>query len=131
MVGIEGFETFSSKFVVNAFFLSVLSSFMSDSSITFSSDFAEIEVMEDGISELPEFMFVNFTWSLGVDLFAGGLNPFPFFLSDDMVLLFSHCLNSYFDLFDGEGSVVVGIEVCETISSHFVADASFMFISGL
>ena len=100
-----------------------------DSSITFSSEMAETEVMEDGISELPEFMFVNFTWSLGVDLFAGGLNPFPFFLSDDVVLLFSHCLKSYFDLFDGEGSVVVGIEGFETSSSHFVVNA-LLFISG-
>ena len=131
VVGIEGSETISSKFVVNAFVLSLLLIVSSDIIISFSSKMAEIEVMEDSVSELPEFMFVNFTWGLGVDLFTGGFNPFPFFLRDGVVHVFSEFLKSYLDLFVGEGSVVVGIEVCETISSHFVADASFMFISGL
>jgi len=130
VVGIEGSETISSKFMVNTLILSVFTSSMFSFLLTLDM-FAEIEVFEDGVSELPEFMFVNFTWGLGVDLFAGGFNPFPFFLSDGVVHLFREFLKSYLDLFVGEGSVVVGIEVCETISSHSVADASFIFISGL
>jgi len=77
----------------------VLSSFFS---ITFSSEFAETEVTEDSISEFVEFLLVNFTWGLGIDLFASGLNPFPFFLSDGVVHIFSEFLKSYLDLFVGE-----------------------------
>ena len=123
VVGIEVSETFSSHIVVNAFVLTLLLIVFFDISITFSSKMAETEVLEDSVSELIEFFLVNFTFVMGVDLITGGLNPFPLFLGDDVVLGFSELLKSYLDLFVGEGSIVVGIEGSETISSKFVVNA--------
>jgi len=129
VVAIEVSETIISKLMVNALISVLFSVVFSEISITFSSKMAEIEVLEDSVSEFVEFFLVNFTWGLGVDLFAGGLNPFPLFLGDDVVLGFSELLKSYLDLFVGEGSVVVGIEGSETISSHFVVNALILSVT--
>ena len=122
-VGIEGFETFCSLFPVNAFFSSMSSFFLH-----FSSDGAEIEVSEEGVGECVEFFVVNFTWGLGVDLFTGLLNPFPFGVSDFVVKGFSELLNSNFDFIVGEGSAIVGIEGFETFVSKSFGDAFFLFV---
>jgi len=108
MVGIEGFETFFSEFMVNAFFLYVLS---------FSGKVAEAEMSEDGVGEFVEFFVVNFTWSLGVNLLSGLLDPFPLFLGDSVMLGFGKLLKSNLDFIVGKGSRVVGIEGFETFIS--------------
>jgi len=64
----------------------------------FSGKMADSEVFEDGIGEKEEFVLINFTWGLGVDLFTGLLNPFPLIFGDGMVLRFSKLLKSYLDL---------------------------------
>jgi len=51
----------------------------------FSSEVAEVEVLEEGVGEFVEFFLVNFTWGLGVNLFSGFFDPFPFVSGDDVV----------------------------------------------
>jgi hypothetical protein len=123
VVSIEGFETFFSLFPVNA-----LSSSFSSFFLHFSSDGAEIEVSEEGVGELVEFFSVNFTWGLGVDLFTGLLNPFPFGISDFVVKGFSELLNSNFDFIVGEEFAIVGIEGFETFVSKSSGDADIFLL---
>jgi hypothetical protein len=89
------------------------------------SNFAEIEVLEDGVGELVEFFLVNFTWVLGVNLLSGGFNPFPLISGDGVVEGFSEFLKSDFDLIVGKGSTVVGIESLESFSGESFGDTSF------
>jgi len=123
VVSIEGFETFFSLFLVNA-----LSSSFSSFLLHFSSDGAEIEVSEEGVGELVEFFSVNFTWGLGVDLFTGLLNPFPFGISDFVVKGFSELLNSNFDFIVGEEFAIVSIEGFETFVSKSFGDADIFLL---
>jgi hypothetical protein len=99
-----------------SFFLSCFSCF---------GKFAESEVLEDGIGELPEFGVVNLSWGLGVDSFSGFLNPGPLFSSDGVVLRFSEFLKSSLDLIIGEGSIMVGIEMFEGLLGELFGDTSF------
>ena len=78
MVGIESFETFCGEFMVNTFLFNVFT-------LSFSGKVAETEMLEDGVGELMEFFLINFTWSLGVNLFSGLLDPFPLFLGDSVI----------------------------------------------
>ena len=89
-------------------------------------EMAESEVLEDGVGEEEELVFVNFTWGLGVDLCTGLLNPFPLSVGDCMVLGFSKLLKSYLDFIVGKGSVVVGIKFLESLSGHFVINTAFL-----
>ena len=79
VVSVKHFETFSGLFPVDAF--SSLSAFF----FSFSGEMAEVEVLEEGVGECVEFFLVNFTWGLGVNLFSGFLDPFPFVSGDDVV----------------------------------------------
>jgi len=64
MVGIELMETFNGHSVVNT-----SSSITSVSTLISSiNKMADTEVFEDSVGELIEFLVVNFTWGLGIDL---------------------------------------------------------------
>ena len=79
VVGVKSFETFSGLFLVDAFSINFAFSF------SFSSEVAEVEVLEEGVGEFVEFFLVNFTWGLGVNLCSGFFDPFPFVSGDDVV----------------------------------------------
>jgi len=89
MVGIELMETFNGHSVVNA------SSILLRRWTSISG--AETEVVHDGVGEFKEFIVVNHTWGLGVDLCSGFFDPFPLFSSDGVFLGCSELLKSDLD----------------------------------
>jgi len=119
-VGVKHFETFSGLFLVDASSINFWHFFFS-----FSSEMAEVEVLEDSVGELVEFFLVNFTWGLGVNLFSGFLDPFPFISGDCVVEGFSKFFKSNLDFIVGEGTTVVGVKRFESFMGESFGDASF------
>ena len=93
-------------------------------------ELAEVEVSEDGVGESVEFFLVNLSWGFLVDLSSGGFDPGPLVSGDGVVKVSSEFLKSSLDFSVGEGTVVVGIEVFESLFSHVFGDAilSGMFL---
>jgi hypothetical protein len=113
VVSVKSFESFMGESFGDASFSLSLTSWGFIISSFFSSEMAEVEVSEDGVSESEEFFLVNFTWGLGVNSSSGFFDPFPFISGDDVVLGFSELLKSSFDFTVVEGFVMVGIKMSE------------------
>ena len=120
MVGIEGCESFFGLIFVNTYFFNVLLLFLS-----FFNKVAEIEMLEEGVGEFVEFFFVNFTWSLGVNLLSSLHDPFPLILGDFVIKGFGELLNSNLDFIVGEGTIMVGIEGFETFIGELFGGTAF------
>lgn len=53
------------------------------------SKVADLEMLEDGIGKFIEFLVINLSWGLGVNLSSSFLNPFPLISGESVVLGFS------------------------------------------
>ena len=124
MVGVELFEAFLSLLFINACFFDM---FLVLFFLRFFGKFAEVEMLEEGVGEFVEFFFVNFTWSLGVNLLSGGFDPFPLFIGDFVIEGFGEVFNSNLDFLVGKGSRIVGIEGFETFLGESFGDTTFWF----
>ena len=107
----------------------LVSLFLTFLSFFFSCERAEIKMSEDSVGESVEFSLVNFTWSCGVNSLSSGLDPSPLIGGEGVILGSSELFNSVFDFSIGEGSVMVGIESRETLSSLFLFNANLSWTS--
>ena len=88
-----------------------------------SLSWADVEVVGDGVGESVEFSLVNNSWGSGVNSLSSGLNPSPVGSGWCIVVVFSELFKTNFDLFVGEGTIVVGIDVGESFISLGVGKA--------
>jgi hypothetical protein len=95
-----------------------------------SLSWADVEVVGDGVGESVEFSLVNNSWGSGVNSLSSGLNPSPVGSGWCIVVVFSELFKTNFDLFVGEGTIVVGIDVLESFISLGLGKAVCLSESG-
>jgi hypothetical protein len=120
----EGTTLVSVKSFESLFGLSPVDAF-SSWFLHFFDEVAKIEMFKDSVGECVEFLYVNFTWGLGVNLVSGFLDPFPIFFGWCVALGFSKFLKSNLDFIVGEGATIVSVKFFESFFGQFPGDASF------